>query len=138
MTLRDDLVPVVDETRAIVDELGFRPYIVVVRTRTWSGSEPGRGSVTNSDLTLSPKPKVADVPERLVHGSAGKYESGDRIVSRISATYTRAQLDGGAIAANKEVVWLIDGVEYMLVGEPEERPLEWRVTVRRRNRKRAV
>jgi hypothetical protein len=137
VSLRDDLVPVVDESRALVEELGFRPYVVKTRQRTWSGAEVGRGTATDVDTTLDPAPKVQDVPERLVHGSPGRYESGDRLVTRISATYTRAQLDGGSLAANVEWMWLIDGVEYAVIGEPEERPLEWRVQLRRRNRKRS-
>jgi hypothetical protein len=134
MSLRDDLVPVVDELRALPDELGFRPYTTVIRTTTWTGGEPGRGTRQTTDLTISPVPKVSDVPERLIHAAPGKYEQGDRFVSKISATYTRAQLTGGDVAAGVEVVWLIDGEEYTLVGTPEERPLEWRVTVRRRAR----
>jgi hypothetical protein len=135
MTLRDELVPVVDELRAMPDEFGFRPYTVVVRRITWSGGEPGAGTKAIADVAIAPKPKVRDVPERLIHAAPGKYEAGDRLVTKISATYSRDDLDGGDLISGREIVWLLDGEEYTIVGTAEERPLEWRVQLRRRTRK---
>lgn len=136
MTLRDDLIPVVDDARQLIDDMGLRRFVVVVRKRTWSGGQLGLGTATNVDLTLAPKPKVGDVPERLVFAEPGKFEAGDRFVRRISATYTRAQLDGGTLAANEELVWMLDDVEYALVEVAEHRNFEWRALLRRRNRRR--
>ena len=38
MTLRDDLIPCVAPARDIINDFGLRPYVVLMRTRTWSGS----------------------------------------------------------------------------------------------------
>lgn len=136
MTLRDDLIPVIDDARQLIDDFGLRRFTVVVRKRTWSGGQLGLGTATNVDLTLSPKPKVGDVPENLAFGEPGKYETGDRLVRKISASYTRAQLDGGTLAAGEELVWMLDDIEYSLVEVAEHRNFEWRALVRRRNRRR--
>lgn len=134
MTLRDELQPVVDESRQLVADLGFRVYAVTVRVRTWDGGEIGRGETDDADTVLSPPPKVASPSPRLVFAAPGKYEDGDRIVSRISRSYTEDELTGGAPDVDQEVCWLIDDDEYVLVGQPEKRPLEWRAHLRRRTR----
>jgi hypothetical protein len=55
----DDLRAIVAEGRRIVDEdIGLRPVTVVVRTVTWSGGVVQRGTATNSDLLLTPNPRV--------------------------------------------------------------------------------
>ena len=131
-TLRDDLIPVFDEGRQIVDDLGLRQQTVVVRTRVWDGGEVGLGTATDTDLTLSPTPKVTRLSLRVVAGSGGKYQMGDRRVGKISATYTAEQLGGGSVAAGTELLWLIDGEPHTLVETPEEKNFEWRCIVRRR------
>lgn len=132
MSLRDDLIPLVDEVRGdIVDGVaGLRLHTVVVRTRTWSGGERGRGTATDVDVTLDPKPKVLDPSPRWRAAEPGRFEDGDRVVDKVSATYTRAQLDGGTLASNAEVLWLIDGDPYRVVSV-DEHYLAWRVQLRR-------
>jgi len=134
VTFRDDLQPDVDDARGIIDEFGLRPFTVVVRTRTWDGGRPGIRNSTDVDLTLSPVPRVRDPSPRLVFAAPGKYEDGDRIVDRISRSYTLEQLTGGALAAGQEVFWLIDGEPYRVVEVPLERNFEWMVHLRRMNR----
>lgn len=131
MAMRDDLQPVVDDARQLVDDLGLRAFTVVVRTVTWSGGRPGSGTASNSDLTLSPKPRVRPPSPRYTFLEPGRFEDGDRVVDRISRDYTEAQLDGGAMAAGVELVWLIDGEAYRLVGKPDQRNFEWRAQLRR-------
>lgn len=132
MALRDELISLVDQVRdEVIDgEVGLRLHAVVVRRRTWSGGEPGRGTPSDVDVVLTPKPKVSNPPPRLVMAEGGKYRDGDRIVSRISATYTAGELSGGTVGADEQFYWLIDGVPYTVVGEPEERYLGWRVQLR--------
>jgi len=131
-TLRDDLVPVINEGRQLAADLGLRQQTVVIRTRVWSGGIVGKGTTADTDLTLEPVPKVKRLPLRVVSGSGGKYEGGDRQITKISATYTAAQLGAGDIAAGTQVLWLIDGEEHTLVGKPEEKNFEWRCVVGRR------
>lgn len=135
MAFRDDMIAIADAGRDIAVDLGLRLHTVIVRTRTWDGDEVGRGTATDVDLVLEPAPKVRAPTPKEVATSGGIIEEGDRMVDRISATYTRAQLDGRPIAAATEVFWLIDGDPYRLVQEPREGFLGWSVTLRRmRNR----
>jgi hypothetical protein len=131
-TLREDLVPVVDEMRTLVGDLGLRRFTVVTRKRTWSGSEVGRGTVTDVDTTLAPIPRVRPPSPHLIATSGGKVEEGDRIVDRISATYSEDALTGGSLTNSQDVLWLIDGDAYHLVGKPEKQTFGWRVQLRRR------
>jgi hypothetical protein len=53
VSLKDDVLPIIRDGWALVSTLGFAPYTVVVRTRTWSGGKVKLGTSTDSDLTLS-------------------------------------------------------------------------------------
>lgn len=132
-TLREDLVPVVDAGRQLVDTLGFRLRPVIVRTRTWSGGRVGSGTATNADVTLTPRPKVAEPPARVLSESGGRWEAGDLQVTRVSATYDEADL-APAVTAGVEVVYLVDGREYAIVGAPARRSFGWDLQLRRRTR----
>lgn len=133
MGLRDDLIGVVDEVRGdVIDtEAGLRLFAVKTRTRTWSGGEVGRGTAIDVETPLTPKPRVRAPAPHHVLAAPGRYEDGDRIVDRISATYTEAELDGGTLTTAKEFYWLIDSEPYRVIGKPEKRYLEWRVQLRR-------
>lgn len=133
MALRDDLVTLVDEIRdEVIDgEVGLRLYAVATRLRTWDGGKVGSGTASDTDTDIEPKPKVQQPSPRLVVAAPGKFEEGDRIVSRISATYEEDDLDGGTLDAGDEFFWLLDGEPYRVVGKPEKRYLEWRVHLRR-------
>lgn len=131
MSLRDDLVPVVDDVREMIDDLGLRLHTVQTRRITWSGGAPGLGDATVTDVALSPAPKVRNPSPRERVAEPGRFEEGDRLVEKISATYTEADLDGGAIADAEEFYWLIDGDPYRVVGKPLERFLGWTVQLRR-------
>lgn len=135
MTVRDDLVPVVDSARQVIADMGLRRHEVIVQRRIWSGAQLGLGTVTTQELILTPTPKVSDVPERLLHISPGKYEVGDRLVRKISVNYCREELDGGELPANVELVWRVAEAEYSLQSL-EERNFEWVAQLRRRSRKR--
>lgn len=113
----------------MVVDLGLRLFSVVVRKRTWSGGTPGRGTATNTDLTLEPRPRVRPPSSRRLIAEPGRFEDGDRMVDRISATYTAEQL--GQIPTGGELLYLIDGEAYRLVGAPLEQTLGWSVQLRR-------
>lgn len=64
MSLKDELLPLVDELKAIPGELGFRPYQVWVRTVESAGSRSGIGARTLSETRLlvgGQDPKVREV-----------------------------------------------------------------------------
>lgn len=131
MSLRDDLIPLIDDVRdEVVDGVaGLRLHTVATRLRTWSGASRGLGVATDVDTPIAPKPKVIDEPNLRV-SEGGRYEDSDRVVEKISATYTEAQLTGSAATALQEFFWLIDGQPYRLVSI-EEKYLGWRIVVRR-------
>ncbi len=111
-TLREDLLPTVDDGRALVDDLGFRTSSLTIRTRTWSG-EPGVSAQVDDDLVITPPPKIRQVTGREVAGSAGRYEEGDLRADKITPSYsgggyTPAQLkpDG---ADGVEVLYIVGG-----------------------------
>lgn len=86
-TLRDDLLPVVDEMRQIPDDLGLRRYSVFFRVRTWSGGKPGLGDPKDVDTYIVPKPKVRQLSTKEVAESAGTYEAGDYMIDKITPRF---------------------------------------------------
>lgn len=126
MTLAADLIPVVDNARTLIQNLGFRTKAVVVRTTTRAGTGLSAiGTETHSDLTLTPWPRVRRVLS-VEARSAGLYEVGDYIIDRISATYTEAQLRKTSV----EWCWRVDGDDCKLISL-DLRALGWYAVVRR-------
>jgi hypothetical protein len=134
VTLIDDLIPVVDETRELIADLGLRRYSVALRLRTWDGGALGRGTATDVDTDVEPTPRVRPPSPHRIATSGGAVLDGDRVVDRISATYDEDDLTGGALAAGEEFSWLIDGNPYSLINQPEKQTFGWKVLLRRKNR----
>lgn len=131
MTLRDDLEPVVDLTRQIVEDLGFRPYIVKAIKRTWDGDEIGSGTPSDDELQITPSPKVGYPTPNMVYKAGGAIMEGDRLISKISRSYTQTQLDGGNLSDNQEFFWTINDELYRLVQQPQKKNLEWQCLLRK-------
>lgn len=124
MSLRTDLIGVVDDARSIVADLGLRARTVTVRTITRGAT--GLASLTTAptvdDLVLEPTPRVRGEPSKYSR-KAGLWKQGDVLVDRISASYERSDLDPGG-----DSVWLVDGAEYRLVslaGPEQGQQWEW-------------
>jgi hypothetical protein len=131
VSLRDDLIPVVDDGRQLAADLGFRVRSVSTRLRVWSGGAAGRGTAEDTDAEILPPPKVREPPARLVSETGGRFEEGDVIVSKISATYEESDLTGGALATGSEWFVLIDDRPYRVVGAPTQKPFGWELLCRR-------
>lgn len=110
-TLRDGLLPVVDQLRGLPGIFGLRRFSVVLRRRVWSGQYVGDGTVTNNDLVLSPLPRVRQQftaanlsPQALQYVLANGNIISDRhyIIDRItpyySSTDTGTLLTGGYLS----------------------------------------
>lgn len=71
MSLRDDLLPVFEDARELIKDLGLRQTRVVIRTRTYASGITGEGSYTDSDLELGgvgeSRPKVEELGEGRFH-----------------------------------------------------------------------
>lgn len=88
MSLRDELLPVVDELRGLPGEFGFRRFTVTIRRRTWSGGQPGSGTATNTDLVIAPAPRVRQIGAKEVASSGGTFETGDYRCTKITPAFT--------------------------------------------------
>jgi hypothetical protein len=65
MTLRDDLLPVFEDVRGLVQDLGLRQTRVWKRLGEWSGGEIHLGDLTNTDTEITPRPFVRAVGQNL-------------------------------------------------------------------------
>lgn len=143
------MIPCIDAARQCIDDLGLRPEEVQITTRQWSGVataglprdglDLGAGTQSETSLiTITPRPKVSTPHPRLVAADPGKYAEGDRVISKISRTYTLADFPDSPRGPNGEATeryFLIDGDPYRMVREPQIENFEWVIHVRRmRNR----
>lgn len=131
MSLRDDLLPVVDAGRALAESLGLRQRTVSTRLRVWSGGVVGRGTATDTDTVISPAPKVREPPGRYVNETAGKFVEGDVQLTKLSATLDDDDLTGGTLAAGNEWFIVIDDAMYRVIGAPEVHNFEKRLSLRK-------
>ena len=131
MSIRNDLIPLIDDVRdEVVDGIaGLRRCDVAVVTRTWSGASRGLGTATNTSIAIEPRPRVRDPSPQRVIAEAGRFEQGDRLVDKISASYAQVDLDGGTLGATVELYWTIDDAPYRVV-RVTERYLSWEVQLR--------
>lgn len=106
MTLRDDSLPKINAGWALVSNLGFSPYTVKIRTRTWSQGAPLLGSPTDVDVTITPNTWVEEL-----NGDAN-IKVGPITPSHSGGGYTPAQLNPTPSSA-QEVFYVVtapDGV----------------------------
>jgi hypothetical protein len=60
-TLSDDVLPIISDGWQIVEDLGFSPHTVTVRTTIWAEGEVGLGPPGDpSDLLIEPNPPVKE------------------------------------------------------------------------------
>ena len=134
----------------IVDENGWTgrlSYDAEALRRAFEGLARARkprrvfcNSMTDTFHELAEPRALADLAHAIKthdQSSARALQSGDRRITKISRTYTRAQLQPTP-AANQEIVWILDdgdGEEvYRRVVAIEKRSFDWVLTIRRKNR----
>lgn len=93
MTLRDDLLPVFNGARQLIQDLGLRQTRVIRRIRTWSAGEVGLGALTVSDFEFTPRPKVENRGNGIVLVSkvTPDYSGGGYTLDEIRPTLTAGQ-----------------------------------------------
>lgn len=101
MSLKDDVLPIIDSGWGLVEFFGFSDTTVTVRTRTWSSGQLKLGAATVEDLTLSPKPPVKEMGDK------------DLLVGPITPTYTGNGGGGYSYAQLRPTE--VPGVEYYYV-----------------------
>lgn len=98
MSIRDDILPLQDDARALLAEFEVGPNRltdVSLRITVWSGTGLGKGTktITETPLTLDAeghRVKVHKISSREVLASGGKYEDGDYKVGPFTPAF-----DGG-------------------------------------------
>jgi hypothetical protein len=76
------LLPVFQDVRGLLDDLGLRTIALSLRVTTWSGERVGLGTPTVSQIpltldTLGHRIKVRRLSSRDVIASGGRYQAGD-------------------------------------------------------------
>lgn len=114
------------------DSLGAALKDVYFVTRTWSGSELGAGSKTDTKVKMVPSPRVVEFKQdaRIVEGGAIK--QGDILLKMISKqSYpTETYVDGRSNVANIEHLYEVGGVLYRVVNVTEKH-VTWTVLLRK-------
>lgn len=72
-SLRDQLLPVVDQLRGLPNAFGMRRFAVTVRRRVWSGVQAGEGSATDSNIAITPPPRVRDITAKDLTPTEAEY-----------------------------------------------------------------
>lgn len=102
-SLRDALLPVVDELRGIPDQLGLRRFDVSIVVRSWSGSRPGLGANTDTTKQILVdlgqfSPKVVQVTQKDIIASGGIYNDQDLKVGPITPEFAGSAPNNAAIS----------------------------------------
>lgn len=156
MTLRDDILDVIDDIRGIPDELGIRLFTVAVMSRTWSGERPGLGIATNSTTPLMVahgefNARVRGLTSKDVLASGGLYTSEDVKVGPVTPPFLGSDADGDAIVIfdppgkpgqGTELFFRITGPGYSAAGDwfkkidvETSKPFSYFLTLRKTGKK---
>jgi hypothetical protein len=93
MTLRDDLLPLVNHLRQLPTQFGIRLYTPSVRITQWTGSDmPGQGTPTTIETILyldgyGTLPKCSEISCADIIASGGLYSDGDWSIDFMTPKY---------------------------------------------------
>lgn len=114
------------------DSLGAALKDVYLVTRTWSGTELGDGTATDTKVKMVPSPRVVEFKHdtRIVEGGAIK--QGDILLKMVSKqTYpTETMVDGKSDIDNVENLYEVGGVLYRVINV-KEKHVTWSILLRR-------
>lgn len=101
-TLRDALLPALDQIRGIGDTLGLRRFTVTSVVRSWSGSRVGLGSNVDAPKQIklslgNAKVRVRQVSQKEIVASGGFYADQDLRIGPITPPYTGSGADNSEI-----------------------------------------
>lgn len=151
MSLRDDLLPVVADARAIAGELGFRLFQVWVRKTVWSGSRINVGTATVTEARLlvgKQNPKVRQVTSRdVVAGTpemfSAEYEIGPLTPAFPGGGTLEATINPEKTSSPTTVLYVLkgpgmptDGLLCQRIDDDTDRPLRMMIRVRSTGRAR--
>jgi len=152
VTLRDELLPVLNELRGIGDELGLRPITVTVRERLYSLPPGTVGAVVtatnNTALTPTPAVRLARQhrdDEAILEGPYAdatgqprslRFEVGPITPAHVGGGYAAAQLMPGDTETRRVTIVLAGGQhgageEYRVVRVDDTKPFRIMLTLER-------
>lgn len=150
MALKDDLLSLVDELRAIAGDLGFRPYQVWVRTTQSAGTRPGIGTKVLSETRLlvgGQNPKVREVKRRDIVAGSNNLLTAEYDIGPLTPEFGGGGISHDTISPQRsstptEVWFLLKGPGFpatgllcQRIGDHVDRPL--RIVIRVRSTGRA-
>jgi hypothetical protein len=104
---------------------------VTMRLTTWSGAEAGEGTATDVDTPVSPDPQVKWPGMREILRSGGMIPEGSAEISKVSLTYTLADLLGPELEQGQQFYYVIRGRNYVRTTEPDNNATGWKFMVQR-------
>lgn len=146
MGLVQDLLPVIDEARGLLDDYGLRPFRVWVRVRDSAGVRAGElGHVdTDTEITVAggKAPGVREIKSQDVVSSGGTITQADFEIGPLTPDYgtggTKAEVIDPPRRPGREVFYVIkgpglpdEGVLCKRTDDDTWSPFGWLVRVRR-------
>jgi hypothetical protein len=131
MGLIDDLLPDVDAILGIRDDLGVALKVVNIVTRTWSGSECGEGTMSETMAQMLPSPRVVEYRKQQENQTGGVVERADIMLKMISKNlFSETDLNFSDMNENQEKFYDIGGELYRPI-QVIEKHVVWSVMLRR-------
>ena len=96
-----------DTVGGVLQDIGFRPYPMYIRTTTRTGDDPNlgvKGTETVTDALIEPNPDVKLVNLAMVQRTGGYLKLGD-IVAEISANIEKSTLEDAEYFVYQDELW---------------------------------
>lgn len=135
MTVISDLLENVNDILEVRDQIGAALKPVAIVTRSWSGSELGDGSPSETRQQVTPSPRVVEFSADSKVLQGGTVKQGDIILKMISKqTFpTENMIDCSVNSPSVEKFYEVGGIQYQVI-RVQEKHLTWTVHLRRRSR----
>ena len=127
-----DILSCTDEILGLRDDLGAIKHLVYILTRTWSGTELGNGTATDSIEQILPTPYLVDYSHSLKIREGGKIKEGDIVLKMLSKqTYTdENMIDCSVDNKTTEKYYYINGRLYTVISVTSDY-VYWNVHIRK-------
>lgn len=130
--LIDDLLEVVDDVLGVRDDIGavIKPLSIV--TRTWSGSQVGEGTFSDTKQPVLPSPQLVDLSHSLRLLEGGQYKQGDILLKNMSKNKYKTMKDVDCTSDDLSVEkFYLLGCDLYTVISVTESYITWNVQIRK-------
>ena len=127
----DSLKGCINSVLGVRDKIGAALAPCKIVTRTWSGNEIGHGHYSDSEVGISPSPRIVDYGHSLSLREAGQYKSGDLLLRQISKQSfpNESDIDGRSGQSNVEKFYRVGSKRYQVI-HIKDNHLWWDVHLR--------